>query len=186
MAWAWSVAAGAGTVLLVATAAAFVFAFGTGGSGTEPEWKGVVKVAGAVLLLAVAVYELTRASDGQPAPPREGDEDDDRHHRLRAPAVGLGAALVAPNLALYFPAAHELASADESEVARVVLLAAVFGIAMLPVAAPPLAVALLGERVRPALDALNAFVTEHRRGVTATACVVFAVVLGISGAVQML
>jgi len=125
-----------------------VFAFGTGGSATEPEWKGVIKLAGALALLAVAIYELTAASDRQPAPAPEDDEDDDHRGRLRAPAAGLGAALVAPNLALYFPAAHELASADEPVGARLVDLAVVFAIAMLPVAAPPLAVAVLGERAR--------------------------------------
>ncbi len=101
----------------------------------------------------------------------------------RSSPLAAGAAISPALLGLQM---HELASADESGVARVVLLAPVFGIAMLPVAAPPLAVALLGERARPTLDALNAFVTEHRRGVTATACVVFAVALGISGAAQIL
>lgn len=184
MAWAWSVVVGAGAVLLAATAAAFMFAFGTGGTDTDPELKGVVKLVGAGALVAVAVYELRWAKQAPPAPAHKADEDGE-NRRLRGPAIGLGALLVAPNLALYFPAAHELATADESDAARLLLLVVVLGIAMLPVAAPPLAVAVLGERARPTLDAINSYVTDHRRGVTAAACVVFAVGLAVSGAVQL-
>jgi hypothetical protein len=57
---------------------------------------------------------------------------------------------------------------------------------MLPAAAPPLALMVLGERVKPPLQTLNDYVITHRRGVTAVACVVFGIVLLVSGLIQLL
>lgn len=186
MAWAWSVSIGSAAVLLLATVAAFVFHFSTGGDGAQPEWRGVVKLSGALVLFAIASYELVWAGEG-PAPTlTDAGEVSARRGGLRAPGIGLGAVLVVPNLALYFPAAHEIAASEGADAARAVLFVVVFGITMLPVAAPPLAVRLLGERVRPALEGLNFYVTEHRRGVTATACVGFGIALAVSGAIQLL
>jgi len=160
-------------VLLLATVAAFVFHFSTGGDGAQPEWRGVVKLSGALVLFAIASYELVWAGEG-PAPTLpDAGEVSARRGGLRPPGIGLGAVLVVPNLALYFPAAHEIAASEGADAARAMLFVVVFSIAMLPVAAPPLAVKLLGERVRPTLEGLNLYVTEHRRDVTAIACVGF-------------
>jgi hypothetical protein len=100
--------------------------------------------------------------------------------------AGVGAGLLLPNLALYFPAAHEIAGSGQAVGVRVLAFVLIFAITMLPAAAPPLALMLLGERVKAPLQALNDYVIAHRRGVTAVACLVFGTVLLVSGLIQLL
>ena len=186
LAWAWSVALGVALMLVVATAAALLFHIGTGGHKASPELKGVVKLVAAVVLVGVGIYEV---GWGSSAPPKsrvpsaaEGAEGAGVHW----PMVGVGAGLLLPNLALYFPAAHEVAASGEGPAARAAVLLLVFLITMVPAAAPPLAVMILGDRVKPPLRAVNDYVTEHRRLVTAGACLVFGVVLLVSGLIQVI
>jgi hypothetical protein len=44
-----------------------------------------------------------------------------------------------------------------------------------------LVVTLMGARATPALARLNGFFTAHRRGIAATICFAFAVLLGATG-----
>ena len=44
---------------------------------------------------------------------------------------------------------------------------------------------MLGDRVRPALEALNGFVTRNSRVVTIVACLGFAVYLAVAGIVAL-
>ncbi len=179
-------ALGAALLLVAATVAALFFHLGTGGHKASPELKGVVKVVGAAALFGVTAYELVWASGRPPRSrlPAAGDSGDGAG--VRWPMVGLGAGLLLPNLALYFPAAHEIAASGESAPARAAVFVLVFAITMLPAAAPPLALMVLGDRVKPPLQRLNDYVIDHRRGVTAVACVVFGVVLLVSGLIQLL
>ncbi|HLM27470.1 MAG TPA: GAP family protein [Thermoleophilaceae bacterium] len=183
--WAWSVALGAALLLVAATVAALIFHLGTGGHKASPELKGVVKLVGAAVLFGVAIYELVWAS-GKPQKSRlPVREDTGQGAGVRWPMVGVGAGLLLPNLALYFPAAHEIAASGEGPAGRAAALVLVFAITMLPAAAPPLALMVLGNRVKAPLQALNDYVTEHRRGVTAIACVVFGAALLVSGLIQV-
>jgi hypothetical protein len=186
LAWAWSLALGAALLLLVATAAALLFHLGTGGHKASPELKGVVKVVGAAALAAAAVYELVWAKGTPPKSRMPAAEDSDTGKGVHWAMVGVGAGLLFPNLALYFPAAHEIAASGQGTAGRVVAFVSVFAITMLPAAVPPLALMLLGERVKPPLQALNDYVVTHRRGVTAVACAVFGTVLLVSGLIQLL
>ena len=185
LSWAWSVALGAALLLVVATVAALVFHLGTGGHKASPELKGVVKLVGAGVLFAVTIYELVWAS-GAPPKSRLPEGDGEGGSGLHWAMAGVGAGLILPNLALYFPAAHEIAASEEATAGRVVAFLLVFAVAMLPAAVPPLALMLMGERVKPPLQALNDYVIAHRRGVTAVACVVFGIVLLVSGLIQLL
>ena len=45
---------------------------------------------------------------------------------------------------------------------------------------------ILGDRVKAPLQALNDYVTTHRRGVTAAAGLVFGMVLVVSGLIQLI
>jgi Sap, sulfolipid-1-addressing protein len=170
---------------VAATVVALVFHLGTGGHRASPELKGAVKLVGAVALFGVAVYELVwdRGAPPKSRAPAAGDAAGAGVHWSM---VGVGAGLVLPNVALYFPAAHEIAASGEGTAARVVAFVLLFAIAMLPAAVPPLALILLGDRVKAPLQALNDYVIAHRRGVTAAACLVFGVVLLVSGLIQLL
>jgi len=185
MAWAWSMAAGAAALLLVATLAAFLLHVSTKGTHASPEMRGAVKAAAGMILLGVAVRVLTRPAADHP-PSRLLEEPEKARSWVRPAAVVVGAGLVAPNVALYFPAVHEVATSGEPAGARAALVVFVFAMAMLPGAGPPLAVMALGDRARPPLDAINRWVTEHRRGFTATLCVVFGLVLAGLGLIQLL
>jgi len=186
LAWAWSVALGVALLLVAATAAALLFHVGTGGHKASPELKGVVKLVGAAVLFGVGIYELVWAKGAQPKSrmpaAAEGSEGAGVHWAM----VGAGAGLILPNLALYFPAAHEVAASGEGPAVRAAALLLVFVITMVPAAAPPLALMILGDRVKAPLQALNDYVTDHRRGVTAGACLVFGVVLLVSGLIQVI
>jgi hypothetical protein len=184
MAWAWSMAAGAAALLAAATLAAFLLHVSTSGSRASPESRGVVKLIAGVILLAVAVRLLTGSHDRPP--PRLLEEADDARGWVRWPAVVVGAGLVAPNLAVYFPAVHELAASREPAGARGALMVFTFAMAMLPAAGPPLAVLALGDRARPPLDAVNRWVTEHRRRFTAALCLIFGLALVGLGLTQVL
>jgi Sap, sulfolipid-1-addressing protein len=184
LSWAWSVAFGVALLLVAATVVALVFHLGTGGHKASPELKGVVKLVGAAALFGVAVYELVW-DKGTPPKSRAPAEEDSAGSGVHWSMVGVGAGLVLPNLALYFPAAHEIAASDEGTVGRVVAFVLLFAIAMLPAAVPPLALILLGDRVKAPLQALNDYVIAHRRGATAAACLVFGLVLLVSGVVQV-
>ncbi len=186
LAWAWSVALGVALLLVAATVAALLFHIGTGGHKASPELKGVVKLVGAAVLFGVGIYELVWAKAAAPKSrmpaAAEGSEGAGVHWAM----VGVGAGLILPNLALYFPAAHEVAASGEGPAVRAAALLLVFVITMVPAAVPPLALMILGDRVKAPLQALNDYVTEHRRGVTAGACLVFGLVLLVSGLIQVI
>ena len=101
-------------------------------------------------------------------------------------SAGLGAALVAPNMALYLPAAHEIARSTVSAPGKVV---AFVGGRRGGAAAGGGPAArwwrVLGDRARPALEALNGFVTRNSRVVTIVACLGFAVYLTVTGIVGL-
>ncbi|HYI37632.1 MAG TPA: GAP family protein, partial [Thermoleophilaceae bacterium] len=185
MARAWSVLAGAAAVVAVVSVASLFVTVGLGDLGRDEKLRAVVRLVAAVVLVGVAVYELlhpTRPDAGAPAAP---GGDDRRRGRIYVTSAGLGAGLVAPNMALYLPAAHEIARSTVSAPGKLAAFLVAGAVALTPVAGPPLAVTVLGDRVRPALEALNGFVTRNSRVVTIVACLVFAVYLTITGIVGL-
>jgi hypothetical protein len=127
------------------------------------------------------VYELVHPTQPPQHPAEAPESEDRRHGPVSIASAGLGAALVAPNMALYLPAAHEIARSTVSAPAKLAAFAVAAAVALVPVAGPPLAVTVLGDRARPALEALNGFVTRNSRVVTIVACLGFAVYLAVTG-----
>ena len=171
LARAWAVLAGAAAVVVAVSIGALFVTVGLGDLGRDQTLRAVVRLVAAVVLAGVGIRTWVR-------PPKPSTKV------IKGPTAawaGLGAALVAPNMALYLPAAHEIARSTVSAPGKVVAFAVAAAVALVPVAGPPLAVTVLGDRVRPALEALNGFVTRNSRVVTIVACLGFAVYLTVTG-----
>ena len=187
MARAWSVLAGAAAVVLAVSVGALFVTVGLGDLGRDQTLRAVVRLVAAVVLVGVAVYELLHpARPPTPAPRTRPSADERRRGPVYVASAGLGAALVAPNMALYLPAAHEIARST--------------------VSAPGKLVAFAGGGRRgadcrwrarrwrwpcwataraPRSEALNGFVTRNSRVVTIVGCLVFAVYLAVTGIVGL-
>ena len=177
MARAWSVLAGAAAVVLAVSVGALFVTVSLGDLVRDEELRAVVRLVAAVVLLGVAAYEWLH----HPPPGIKANGPDRAPGGTNVAWAGVGAALVAPNMALYLPAAHEIARSGVSAPGKVAAFVIAAAVALTAVAGPPLAVAALGDRVRPALASLNGFVTRNSRVVTIVACLGFAVYLAITG-----
>lgn len=179
MARAWSVLAGAAAVVIAVSVGALFVTVSLGDLGRDETLRDIVRLVAAVVLVGVAVYELVHPAQ----PPVASDRPDAERRRgsICVVSAGLGAGLVAPNMALYLPAAHDIARSGVSATGKAVAFVVIAAVALVTVAGPPMAVAVLGDRVRPALNALNAFVTRNSRMVTIVACLGFAIYLAATG-----
>jgi len=185
MARAWSVLAGAVAVVAVVSVASLFVTVGLGDLGRDRTLRAVVRMVAAVVLVGVAAYEFLHPTGPAAGPRATPGGDERRRGRIYVTSAGLGAGLVAPNMALYLPAAHEIARSTVSAPGKLVAFLVAAAVALTPVAGPPLAVAVLDDRARPALEALNRFVTRNSRVVTIVACLVFAVYLAVTGIVGL-
>lgn len=176
LARAWAVLAGAAAVVAAVSVGALFVTVGLGDLGRDQELRAAVRLVAAAALLGIAAYTWLHP----PAPGKQATRPD--HAGSTLVMAGLGAGLIAPNMAVYVPAAHEIARSGVAAPGKVVAFLLAGGIALMPVLAPPLAVAALGDRARPGLEALNRFVTRNSRRVTIVACLGFAVYLAITGA----
>lgn len=177
LARSWAVAAGCALVLVGLSVVALLVAQGSGGSDSPDEAGGIVKLVAAALLVAVGVRQLRKAPADVPKPERES------RHPLRQ-SFALGAAMMVSNfstIVLYFPAVHAIGISDAGVGAKVLAWVLLFSITLLPAVGPPLVVTLMGTRATPALARLNGFFAAHRRGIGATICFAFAVLLGVTG-----
>jgi hypothetical protein len=150
LARAWAIAAGYTVVLL----AMMVIAFAVG-------------------LAGLGVLALRRPPKQRKQEPEGGDPKLGRFF-----AIGL--ALMATNLttaALYLPAMHDVGDAGASAPGVALAALVVIAITLFPAVAPPLAVTLLGDRARAALDALSGFCARHSRAINASVCFGFAIFL---------
>ena len=82
----------------------------------------MVKLVGAVVLFGVAVYELAGATARRRSHERRPTADGSAGAGVHWAMVGVGAGLVLPNVALYFPAAHEVAASGEGPAGRAAAL----------------------------------------------------------------
>ncbi|HEX5910909.1 MAG TPA: GAP family protein [Thermoleophilaceae bacterium] len=185
MARAWSVLAGAAAVVLAVSVGALFVTVSLGDLGRDRDLRDVIRLVAAVALVGVAVFELLHPARPPRRPADAPAPEDPGRGPVHMASVGLGAALVAPNMALYVPAAHEIARSTVSAPEKLLAFAVAAAVALIPVAGPPVLVAVLGDRARPALEALNAFVTRNSRVVTIVACLVFAGYLAVTGIVGL-
>ena len=172
LARAWAIAAGYAAVLLVEMVLAFAFAASTGsGAPSKPEaW---VKLGFAFGLAFLGVIALRRPPKQRKPKPETGE-----------PALGrylaVGIVLMATNVttaALYLPAMHHVGAADVGLIGTALAALIVLAITLIPAVAPPLAVTLLGDQARAALDRLSEFSARHSRAINASVCFGFAVFL---------
>jgi hypothetical protein len=172
LARAWAIAAGYTVVLLAMMAIAFAFAASTG-SGSQSKPEAWLKLACAVGLAALGMLALRR-------PPKQRKEEPEGGDPKLGRFFAIGVALMATNLttaALYLPAMHDVGDAGASAAAVALAALVVIAITLIPAVAPPLAVTLLGDRARAALDALSAFCARHSRAINASVCFGFAIFL---------
>jgi hypothetical protein len=76
---------------------------------------------------------------------------------------------------------HAIGIDDAALADKLLAFVLLFAITLLPAVGPPLVVTLMGARATPALQRLNGFFTAHRRGIGATICFAFAVLLAAAG-----
>lgn len=172
LARAWAIAAGYAVVLLAMMGIAFVFAASTGG-GSQSKPEAWLKLACAVGLAVLGVIALRR-------PPKQRKRAPEGSEPKLGRFFAIGVALMATNLttaALYLPAMHDVGDAGASAPGVVLAALVVIAITLIPAVAPPLAVTLLGDRARDALDALSAFCARHSRAINASVCFGFAIFL---------
>jgi Sap, sulfolipid-1-addressing protein len=175
LARSWAIAAGYALVLLVEMVIAFAFVASTGsGAPSRPEaW---VKLAFAVGLAGLGVLALR-------APPKQHKPEPEAGVPKLGRYFAIGVVLMATNVttvALYLPAMHDVGAADASVLGVALAAILVLTITLLPAVAPPLAVTLLGDHARAALDALSAFGTRHSRAINASVCFGFAIFLAVA------
>ncbi len=178
----WAVAAGAGAVLLGYSLLGSLAAFGTEERSSSPsEVAAILKLVIAVALLGLGIRNL-RATPAKKQAPAE-----DRPKLGRS--FTLGAVMMATNittLALYFPAMHDIGISDVDDAGRAAAFLFLFAITMAVAIGPPLAVSLLGERGRRAVESFSGFLDRHHRGVAAGVPLVFAAVLAAEALPELL
>lgn len=178
---AWALAGGYAVVLAGFSALALLLARSTGGPHSPSETGAIVKLAAAVLLVAVGVRELRTT----PRPSRPAHAG--AHPQLSAFAFGAGLMFVNySSIILFFPAVHAIGISGVALAGKLIAFAVLFVIALLPAIAPPLVVTLLGARVTPLLGRLNRFFADHRRGIGASLCFGFAALLSVAGLTVLL
>ena len=82
---------------------------------------------------------------------------------------------------LFFPAMHQIGISSVGLGSKALVTVLLFVVTLLPAIAPPLVVTLMGARATPALERLNRLFTDHRRGIGAGLCFVFAALLTAAG-----
>jgi hypothetical protein len=172
LARAWAIAAGYALVLLAMMAFAFLFAASTG-SGSQSTPEAWLKLACAIGLALLGARALRR-------PPRQRKPEPEGSAPKLGRYLAIGVALMATNVttaALYLPAMHDVGDAGAGAPAVALAALVVLAIALAPAVAPPLAVTLLGDRARAALDELSGFCGLHSRAINASVCFGFAAFL---------
>jgi threonine/homoserine/homoserine lactone efflux protein len=179
----WLLGLGAvGTVVLLIAGAV-----GTGGEDGDPQaWVGWVKIALGVLLLALAVKQWRGR-------PREGDEAAlpswmkaiDTFPPGRALALGLALSAINPkNLVLTISAAEAIAGTGASDGSQAVALAVFVAVGTLGPGLPAAIALTMGERSKPLLDGLKAWMAANNTAIMTVICLIIAAKLigdGISG-----
>lgn len=139
---------------------------------------GWLRLAVALVLLGVAVRFLV-ARTAEPAVRAGPEVADDAPHLARFAL--LGAAAMVGDSVLLVPAAHDAAVAPIPGGQRVVVLAVVTVVALLPAYGPLLAAALTGQWGLGRLVRFGAWFQRHLRPIAVVGALVFAVYLGVTG-----
>jgi hypothetical protein len=183
--------------MFVIGASATIFAFGllaatlfrnAGDPSTTPNpWSIGIKGVAALLLLALGIRQLRPA---RTAGEKHHSRVADRMQNAKAPVfLGIGVVGMLANfstLVLYLPAVHLIVHSGESSAERWAAGLMLWGITILPIVSPVLAVTIVGHRSDALLGRLNTWTTAHSRQINAGLCFLFAALLGYSGVKELL
>lgn len=177
----WAMALGSMSMLLLLTfgGVSLLSSLPTFGEFGDTWTEALVFALAGLALLAVALFAARK--------PR--DHKDSMLVRLvdaKPPFIfSVGALRLAVNastLALYIPALHLITSSSNGVVAKGIAFLLLFLITESPVLGPVLAVAIAGERAKPALTRIHDGIKDHTKQATVALCLVFGVVLlGLAG-----
>lgn len=142
--------------------------------------KGWIEVVLGIVLAAGGVRILLAPRDADSSvPPPAGDE---RVHAVRSVLLGVAAMVTnVTTIVLLVPATHRSWTAPLPTGQRVLLLAVVALVTLLPASLPPLAVVALGRRGPTVLAALSGTLHRHQRIITAIVALGFAAVFLVTG-----
>jgi threonine/homoserine/homoserine lactone efflux protein len=171
-----------GTVVLVASNGADA----TDGDGTPATWVSWLKIVLGLLLLAVAVKQWRgRPAAGQEAALPKWMRAIDTFTPGRSVAMGVALSAINPkNLLLTVGAAAAIAQTGASTGSQAAALAVFLLIATLGPGIPVGISVVMGDRARPILDDLKAWMGAHNAAIMAVLCLVIGAKLigdGISG-----
>jgi len=173
----WAVAGGVTAMLIVYTVLGFTVLEHVAHRRSHSVTDGVIDVAVALLLALLAIRTLHRRPTAAESHNRMASR------MLDAPTVsfwGVGAVAMLVNfstLVLYLAALHQIAHSSVVVADKVMVVAVVMLITLLPVLVPLLLVGVLGHRADPVLARLNEFVGGHARQITAGVEILFCVLL---------
>jgi len=181
---------GATALVVVMVMAAVVATDAHAGAGpkTDPVVDGWIRIVLALVLLAGAVRVALHpgATAAGPAADAPAAAADPGVRGLRFFLLGIGAMLTnLTTIVLLVPATREAASAAISRGDRLVVLAVVLVITLLPAYGPLVVLAALGRRGPAALAAMSRWLGSHHRAVTVAVSLGFAAYLGISGLIAL-
>ncbi|MBK6764394.1 MAG: GAP family protein [Micrococcales bacterium] len=182
-----SVVVGAGAVFLV------VFALVLGGlsqlpgagTGTKPRWEYVIELGCGLILMLAAIWMLRPhpEADARLEKKVEGYAD----HASPWMFAGLAAYMSVTDfstLVILLPALHDVTNSAVPVAGKALVVALLYGCALLPVVGPPLAVRVAGDRGVQAMKRLYALVMGHQlqvMGAVAGAVGVILIFRGVSG-----
>lgn len=172
------VAVGAGVVLLGLSLAfaTLLTGFGQTPSGEKPSLVSeIIRVVAALLLLFLGI----RSVANRKRPPNTARAQRFAEAKWRE-FVAVGMVIMITNistLVLFAPALHMIVTAPVPEVDKAIAYCVLFLITMAPLLVPLGAAVALGDRAKPWLARLNAFVTRHNATISAIVCFGFAAYL---------
>ncbi len=175
---AWAMCAGAAAFLLAYMIVLATVARGLDlVTGAQNGFERGIKLLAAALLLLLGVRSVRRRHDPPKPPPRKLQE--------AGPGlfVGVGFTAMASNassLVLVLPASHLTVTSGLPGDQKMLLLAMVFVITLLPVLLPVLATTLLGRRAAPGLARMNHVATTYSHQINAGIAFFFSIVLVVS------
>jgi threonine/homoserine/homoserine lactone efflux protein len=153
-------------------------------SGDQPaDWVGWLKIVLGVLLLAVAARQWRGRPRGGEAGTLPGwMRTIDRFTPGRAVAMGVALSAINPkNLPLTVAAAAAIAGTGASTGGQVVALAVFVALGTLGPGLPVIIASTMGDRARPILDDLNAWMAAHNAAIMSVLCLLIGAKLAGDG-----
>lgn len=186
---AWMFVIGASATILVFGIVAATLLRNVGDATASPPdpWSIGIKGVIAAVLLGLGIRQLR---PGKTAGEKHHGKTAQRMQTAKAPfflVVGVVGMLVNfSTLVLYLPAIHLIVHSDDPVSTKWAAGLMLWGITILPIVVPVLAVSIVGQRSDPLLARLNSWTTGHSRQINAGLCFLFAALLAYSAVKEAL